>query len=370
MKSLTHAACLVATFFTLSACQLTPFGILDKELNSVNPLENTAKISKNKAVDSLAVLLRSLAPKPETFTFRGEKEAIFTTSKGTKINVANAVFVNEKGDIIKDNIVLTIQELHTPSDMLLADKPTNTSKINGHLESFGEFKLTATHEGKPVQLQSGSRLTVETEVENNGKRQALRMPIWDADTNDILEQTRGLNHLAEPTVVRQFFRQQRGAMWKETTQKAETNAFNRLQFDITKLNQWKNCDIFTNDTTPKATALVHFTQNLAPSVFDGETTTQAAVVYFKPLGINGLIKFYQPILNAPLSKSGFYSEENSLPIGTRGTLIAVSFINGKLYAAQQNITITAPRSNEKAAFFTLHPVETPPSVFLTNLRHL
>jgi hypothetical protein len=370
MKTYLKCAAFAVLFSLFSACQLTPFGILDKELNSVNPLENTVKTSKNKAIDSLAVLLRSLAPKLETFTFRGEKDAVFTTTKGTKINAANAVFVNEKGDVINNNIVLTIQELHTPSDMLLADKPTNINKINGHLESFGEFKLTATHEGKPVQLQSGSRLTVETEVENNGKRQTLRMPIWDADTNDILEQTRGLNHLAEPTVVRQFFRQQRGAMWKETAQKAETNAFNRLQFDVTKLNQWKNCDVFRNDTTPKATALVHFAQNLAPSVFDQETTTQAAVVYFKPLGINGLIKFYQPILNAPLSKSGFYSEENSLPIGTKGTLIAVSFKDGKLYCDKQNITITAPRSNEKATFFTLHPVETPPSVFLTNLRHL
>ena len=265
---------------------------------------------------------------------------------------------------------MTIQELHTPSDMLLADKPTNTSKINGYLDSFGEFKITATHEGKPVQLQSGSRLTVETEVVNNGKRQAVRMPIWDADTNDIVQQTRGLNHLAEPTAVRQFFRQQRGAMWKETAQKADINTFNRLQFDVTKLYQWKNCDVFIDDTTQKATVMVHIAQNMAPSVFDGETTSQATVFYFKPLKINALIKFYQPILNAPTNKSGFYSEENSLPIGTRGTLIAVSFKEGKLYSAQQNITITAPQGHEKATFFTVHPIEMTPSVFLAYLSNL
>jgi hypothetical protein len=370
MKTYLKCATFAVLFSTFCACQLTPFGILDSELNTLNSLENTPKTSKNKAIDSLSLLLKSLAPKPQTFTFRGEKEAVFTTIKGTKINVANAVFINEKGDVIKDNIVLTIQELHTPSDMLLTDKPTNTSKPNGQLESFGEFKITATHEGKPVQLQSGSRLTVETEVENSGKRQALKMPIWDADTNDILEQTRGLNHLAEPTVVRQFFRQQRGAMWKETAEKAATNAFNRLQFDVTKLNQWKNCDIFREDTTKKTTVMCHFGANMAPTVFDGETITQAAAVYFKPLNINALIKFYQPILNAPTNKAGFYSEENSLPIGTKGTLIAVSFQNGKLYVDQQNITINAPRNSEKAAFFTLHPVEKDPSVFLNNLRLL
>ena len=369
MKTYLKCAAFAVLFTAFTACQLTPFGILDNELNSVNPLENSVKTPKNKTIDSLAVLLNSLAPKPETFTFRGEKDAVFTTTKGTKINAANAVFVNEKGETIKENIVLTIQELHTPSDMLLADKPTNTHKINGYLESFGEFKLTATHAGKLVQLQSGSRLTVETEV-NNGKRTPVKMPIWDADTNAVSEQTRGLNHLAEPTVVQQFFSLKRGAMWKETTQKAEINAFNRLQFDVTKLYQWKNCDVFINDTTPKATVMVHIAQNLAPSVFDGETATQAAVVYFKPLTINALIKFYQPILNAPTDKSGFYSEQNSLPIGTRGTLIAVSFKDGKLYCAEQNVTINAPRGREKAAFFTLNPVETTPSVFLTNLSNL
>jgi hypothetical protein len=370
MKTYLQYAAIAMLFIALSACQQMPFGVLDNDLNTLNTLENTTKTSKKKVVDSLAVLLRGLAPKAETFLFRGEKEAVFMTTKGTRINLNNAVFVNQKGEIIKENIALTIQELHTPGDMLLADKPTNTSKPNGQLESFGEFKLTATHEGKPVQLQSGSRLTVETEVRNNGKSTSLRMPLWDADTNAVMEQTRGLNHLAESTVVRQFFSLQRGAMWKETTQKAETNAFNRLQFDVTKLYQWKNCDVFINDTTQKATAMVHIAQNLAPSVFDGETTTQAAVVYFKPSGINALIKFYQPILNAPTHKSGFYSEENSLPIGTRGTLIAVSFKDGKLFYDKKEITINAPRGNEKAAFFTLNPIETTPSVFLSNLRNL
>ncbi len=374
MKTYLQCASLALLFMAFSACQSDPFGLMNNELNqeltTLDAVNNAPKTSENKGMDSLSAFLNSLAPKPETFTFRGEKDAIFTTSKGTKINAINAIFINEKGDIIKENIVLTIQELHTPSDMLLTDKPTNTVKINGQLESFGEIKLTATHEGKPVQLQSGSRLTVETAVENNGKRPPLKMPIWDADTTDILEQTRGLNHLAEPTIVRQFFRQIRGAMWTETAQKAEINAFNRLQFDVTKLNQWKNCDIFRNDTTLKATVMVHFANNLAPAVFDGETTTQAAVVYFKPLKINALIKFYQPILNAPINKSGFYSEENSLPVGTKGTLIAVSFKDGKLYAAQQSITINAPQGRDKAVFFTVHPVEMAPSVFLAYLSIL
>jgi hypothetical protein len=369
MKTYLKCAAFAALFIHLSACQLTPFGILDHEFNNVNSLKNAVKTSENKVIDSLAVLLRSLAPKPETFTLRGEKDAFFTTTKGTKINATNAVFVNEKGEVVKENITLTIQELHTPSDMLLVDKPTNTNKINGHLESFGEFKITATHAGKPVQLQSGSRISIETEM-NNVKKTPLKMPVWDADTNAVSEQTRGLNHLAEPTVISQFFTQKRGAMWTETTQKAEINAFNRLQFEVIKLNQWKNCDVFINDTTPKATVMVHIAQNLAPSVFDGETTSQDAVVYFKPLAINALIKFYQPILNAPTNKSGFYSEENSLPIGTRGTLIVVSFKDGKLYSAQQAIAINAPRSNEKAAFFTLNLVETTPSVFLTHLGNL
>lgn len=370
MKTYLQCAAFAVLFTAFSACQSMPFGVLDYQSNALDNVENPIKTNNDKAADSLSIVLNSLAPKPETFTLGNEKDAVFTTTKGTKIRTANAVFINEKGEIITNNIALTIQELHTPSDMLLADKPTNVNKINGYLESFGEFKITASHEGKPLQLQSGSRLTVETEMGNNARKTAFKMPIWDADTNAMLNETRGLNHLAEPTVVRQYFSLKRGAMWKETTEKAETNAFNRLQFDVMKLNKWKNCDIFNDDTTRKTTVMVHIAQNLDPSVSDGQMTIETAAVYFKPLTINALIKFYQPILNAPIQKSGFYSTENSLPIGTKGTLIVVSFVNGKLYAAQQNVTINAPKDPEKAAFFTLHFAQMTPSVFLDNLKNL
>lgn len=366
-------ACAALLIFACSSCRLDSFGILDQDFdNELKALDksNTEKTTKKTVVDSLSTLLKSLAPKPESFVVYNQKGDVFTTSKGTKINTAKAVFVDAKGDVIKGNITLTINELHTPMDMLLADKPTNTRKKNGYLESFGEFKITATHDGEPVQLQAGSSLIVETEVANNGKQQPSRMPLWDADTSDLIQETKGLNHFAEPTSVQQFFRQQRGAIWKELPEKAEMNAFNRLQFELTQLNKWRNCDIFREDTTQKTTVMCHFTQNLAPSVFDGETTSQAAVVYFKPLGINALIKFYQPILNAPTHKSGFYSEENSLPIGIEGTLIAVSFKDGKLYCATKNIRINAPINNEKAAFFTMHPIETNNTVFLNLMRNL
>jgi hypothetical protein len=374
MKLYLQYTCIALCFIYFSTCQTDPFGImsneLNRELNSLNELDNTNKTSKNTTVDSLSTILKSLAPIAEIFVLNGEKGVTFTTREGTKINPINAVFIDEKGSIIKDNITLIVQELHTPSDMLLADKPTNTNKTNGYLESFGEFKITANHDGKSVELQSGSSIIIETQVANNGKKQVLKMPIWNADTNDILQQTRGLNHWAEPTIVTQFFRQKRGAIWEETPQRAEINAFNRLQFDMTELNKWKNCDIFKDDTTQKTTVLVHFAENLAPSIVESGTATQAAAIYFKPMGINALIKFYQPILNAPINKSGFYSEVNSLPIGTKGTLIAVSFLNGKLYSDNQNITINTPQSNEKAAFFTMHPLEISHSAFLNSLNNL
>jgi hypothetical protein len=374
MKTYLQCASFALLFVAFSACQSDPFGLMPNELNreltTLDETNNQSKTTKHSASDSLSTFLKTLAPIVETFVFNGEKGSVFTTTKGTKLHLSNAVFINEKGEMVKDNIRLTIQELHTPSDMLLADKPTNVNLKNGYLESFGEFKITANHDGKPLQLQAGSSINIETEVANNGKRQVPKMPVWNADTNDITQQTKGLNHLAEPTIVTQFFRQKKGAIWAETPQRAEINALNRLQFDLTNLNKWKNCDIFREDTTQKTTVLCHFGENLAPTVFDGETANQAAAVYFKPLNINALIKFYQPILNAPINKAGFYSEENSLPIGTKGTLIAVSFQNGKLYVDQQNITINAPRNNEKAVFFTLHPVERDPSVFLNNLRLL
>ncbi len=368
MKTYLKCAISVMLFSSFAACQLTPLGILDNEFN-LNRAENTIKTSKNKSIDSLSVFLKNLAPKPEIFVVHYGHKGVVVTIKGTVIHVENAVFVNEKGDIIKDNIRLTIQELHTPSDMLLADKPTNLNKTNGHLESFGEFKITANHDGKPLALQAGSSLTVETEVTNTAKKQFLKMPIWDADTSDVRQQLKGLNHLAEPTSVTQFFSQKRGATWTETPQSARTNTFDRLQFDVVNLSKWKNCDIFRKDTTPKTTVMCHFAKNIAPSVFEGETTNQAAI-YFKPLGINALIKFYEPILNAPLNKSGFYSEVNSLPIGTKGTLIAVSFLNGKLYADQKDITINAPLNKEKAAFFSVYPVEINQATFLNNLKNL
>jgi hypothetical protein len=374
MKKFMFCACAALLVFMGSSCrQLDSFGFvnqdLDRQLEVANPLNDEKKTPK-KSVNELTVLLKSFAATPETFVVSNQKGDVFTTLRGTKINTAKAVFVDAKGEVVKGVISLTINELHTPMDMLLADKPTNVARKNGYLESYGEFKITATHEGQPVQLRAGSSLTVETEAADNGKRTPPRMPLWDADTSDLMEETKGLNHLAERTSVRQFFKLQRGAIWKELPEKAETNAFNRLQFELTQLNKWRNCDIFREDTTQKTTVMCHIAQNLAPSVFDGQTTTQAAVVYFKPLGINGLIKFYQPILNAPTHKSGFYSEEMSLPIGIEGTLVAVSFKEGKLFCATKNVRINAPINNEKATFFTLLPTEINRVDFLTLMRNL
>jgi hypothetical protein len=369
-----HLLSIAFALITFSSCQSDPFGTitseLTRELTALDEGDIGNKNVKIYAQDSLSVFLKSLSACVETFTFNGEKSALFTTSKGTDFDFSNAVFVNKKGEIISRNVTIAVYELHTPSDMILADMPTNTLRKDGYLDSYGEFKVTASHEGQSLDLQSGSSIVVATERNQNGKTQSQKIPIWDADTTDIFQQFKGLNHLAEPTSVTQIFREKRGAAWTETPQSAEENEFNRLQFELVSLNKWKNCDIFLESLTAKTTVFCHFAENLPPSVFEGETATKAAAIYFKPLNINALIKFYHPILNAPLTKSGFYSEENSVPIGTQGTLIAVSFLSGKLYVDQQNVTVKAPSKNERATFFTMHPVETDPSVFLRNIRLL
>lgn len=304
----------------------------------------------------------------ETFAVNiSDKYPSVKTRNNTMISLPINGFKNRKGEGINGIIQLTIRQCRRPSEMLLCDKPTqsfDSLSEGGILESFGEFFISASQNGEPLQLQEGAVVTLTTGINNKSNPQ--KIPIWEADTS-VTKTLKGLNHNAEHVTLERVVHLQKGAAWQLNGQKATINKDHQMQLDIPKLDMWFNCDVLRPlETDNLTTVLVYFNQNYIPSV----NTTQASAVFFKPEGFNGLLKFYNPILTDEVNKQGFYSYENSLPVGMRGKLLAFTYFEGHFFMDLKTIEITAPTLGRNFMPLTVNPVEVSKADFMAAVESL
>ncbi len=144
-----------------------------------------------------------------------------------------------------------------------------------------------------------------------------------------------------------------------------------MTFQITKLNTWVNCDILKPlETDNLTTVLVYFNQNNHPSVSTDLFQQQPSVVFFKPDGFNGLIKFYNPILTNEPRKQGFHSYENAIPVGMKGKLLAFTTIKGRFFIDLQTVTISEPALGKPFVSFTMQPIEVSKAQLLETINRL
>ena len=98
-----------------------------------------------------------------------EKYPSVMTTKNTLIVLPVNGFKNLKGEIISGLIQVRIREYHRPSEMLLNDKPTQSFdplSVGGILESFGEFCISASQNGEPLQLREGASVSLTMDIYN------------------------------------------------------------------------------------------------------------------------------------------------------------------------------------------------------------
>jgi hypothetical protein len=283
-------------------------------------------------------------PKAETFSFVASQSFTVTTSKGTTIVFPANSLLDETGKPVTNSVEVSVTEVQKPSEMLLADKPTLGGIDGVMLVSYGEIKVDAKRltdrgaTGNPLKLQDSVRLNVNMAFVPNAA-QIRQMPMWKADTVATTV-TSGLNSEGIQTTVTTSVPAMKGATWTSLGLTAVTNTTtNKVNFPLDKLGEWRNCDAFYADTRPKTTVLGYFATNYNKEVTTTFQGFAPSSLFFKPKGQNILVKLSGIIVAPTAGKEGFYSYENTIPIGMEGTFVAMSVIDGKFYADVKDVTI-------------------------------
>ncbi|MBV7531471.1 hypothetical protein [Chitinophaga sp. sic0106] len=344
-----------ATTLTIGACK--------KNNNNDAPVKGLDAVM-------LADLLNGHAPKFETFTVDGAAGGVITTTKGTKFHVSGNAFITAAGQPVTGPVSISIKEIRDVSAMILADKATVTS--DGRLlESYGEFFVKAAQGAQVLGLRpnndSGIRVQVPARAAANGANKEV--PMWSGDTTITLTQY-GYNHINQPVTVTSQVQAVKGVAWNQIPFSfAFFNSTNSsMDFKLDSLLRWVNCDALASSPNPKTTVMAYFTNHFNTETavsFGGE---QPTMLFFKPKNLNTLVKFYNVILSAPTGKDGFHSYQSSIPIGQEGTFLAISALNGQLYAEQKTVVIGTPSGSDNytTVSFDLQPVDATSLLALIN----
>ena len=294
----------------------------------------------------LANVLKSNAPTFQTFNINASSGGTLTTAFGTKFKFPANVFLNSDGSIATGTITISIKEIQDVSAMILADKQTltNDGKI---LESYGEFFVAAQQDNKKLVIRKdtagGGGVLVQ--IPRRPAAGLKEIPVWDGDSAISVTKS-GYDYQNNAKTISDLYYVKKGIDWKQNT---STYAFfngvdNTIDFRLDSLFKWTNCDALFNNGSPKTTVMAYM-----GNLFNSETKgnfqgDDPSMLYFKPKGINSIIKLYNIILEAPEAFQGFHSYQNSIPVGMEGTFLAMSSKKGKFYAETKTVTIANPGS--------------------------
>jgi hypothetical protein len=335
-RSISIFVAIIATFLTLTVCTTKDTAPTDASVTK-------AFFDKN-------------APKTESFTSTATQSSTITTSKGTTIFFPANILLDETGKKVTGTVDISVREIGKASEMLLADKPTVSGDGGALLVSFGEIKVEAAQNGKALKLPDTVGLNIAMAFVPNAA-QVREMPMWSSDTT-ITTTTSGLNSEGIRTTVTTSVPALKGITWFQMTKIAVTNTTtSKVSFTLDKLGQWRNCDALYNDARPKTTVLGYFATNYSKETPTTSQGVASSSLYFKTKGQNILVKLTGIIVTPTAGKEGFYSYENSIPIGMEGTFVAISVIDGKFYADVKDATIAAPASGKTFTSITFNPVE-------------
>jgi hypothetical protein len=358
MKTLPKYPVLIAMTLSLAACDLDR---TDDPGN--NPEADVAK---------LAEFAFRHAPPIERFNLDVASGGVITTNRGTWLTFPANAIVTANGQPVSGNVEVSVQQVSSPSEMVLANRPTETSG-GDLLISFGEFQVRLRQGGNELRLAANRVVDVQAIAPRNapGAQGVREVPLWNGDTTIVTVQ-QGLDWQAQTTTVTVNQRVGRGVVWNSASGAAAVNPVNnQMVFGLTaplQLN-WVNCDRLYSDPRPKTTVLTYFGQNYASGTGQSYMGWQPSGLFFKPRGLNSVIKFYSTILNPPAGREGFYSYQNSIPIGIEGTFLAYSVIDGRFYVeVRSNVTVPSPVNGFVGLTFS--PREVSESAFLAAIQSL
>ncbi|PSL46362.1 hypothetical protein CLV51_103340 [Chitinophaga niastensis] len=338
---------------------------MKEELNT--PKEKTLAAAVSAAGPSkdgilLRELLNSQGPVFENFIIDATQGGEFSTQDGSNYALSPNSLQNPDGTITTGPVNISVKEIHTVSNMIMADKQTNTSNAEP-LVSYGEFFVRATQGAQDVSLRKDSAIQVKVKA---GQVNVKEVPMWNGDSAVAASFT-GTGYINQPVTVTQLVSANKGVDWTQSGAFALFNSTTgTLNFRLDSLIKWVNCDRLGSNPNPKTTVLGYFTNFYNTATNTSYTGEEPSMLFFKPKAQNTLIKFYNTIFTPPAGFAGFLSYQNSIPIGMQGTFLAITSLNGAFYAEQKTVTIAAPLpgQNYTTVSFNLQPVSGPALVAL------
>ena len=340
-SSLQSLALIAATAISVVAC---------KKSDTPAPQQNNSADGQ-----AMAAFMKDHGPVFENFTVDAAAGGVLTSSTGTTYTIPGGAFQTKAGASVTGAVTVSVKEINSVADMILSNKPTLT-RDGKLLQSYGEFFVKAAQGNNDLQLKKDSGIKVAVRAKPNGQE----IPMWSGDSS-ITTTLSGYDYLNVAVTLSIQMSVNKGVLWDQLTTHgyAFFNGTNgTLNFTLDSLVQWRNCDqIIGNPSDPKTTVLGYFSSHYNAETQQSYQGDQPTILFFKPHNQNTVIRLYDIILNAPVGYQGFYSYQNSMPIGMQGTFLAMSNVNGKFYADMKDVTIAAPGGSNNYTTFTFDPQE-------------
>ncbi|MFA6152576.1 MAG: hypothetical protein WC716_14730 [Chitinophagaceae bacterium] len=288
----------------------------------------------------LAKVLKSKAPTFQNFTINAASGGTITTAFGTKFKFPANIFRNPDGSITTGSVEVAVKEIQDASAMILADRPTATSD-GKMLESFGEFFIAAQQGANKLNLNKDSAVMVQ--IPRRPPAGMKEIPMWSGDSS-ISSTMNGYDYQNNSKTVTTTYYVSKGLDWN---QKASSFAFfnsvdNTMDFRLDSLFKWVNCDALYSIPGTKTTVMAYFGNKFNNTTGNNYGGEEPSMLYFKPKGVNSVIKLYNVILTPPEAYQGFHSYQAMIPAGMEATFLAISAKDGKFYAEEKTVTIAEP----------------------------
>ena len=327
----------IAVCTVVSSCHKDPepqYGYAPKDPSAYNNLKKIEDfIKKNET-------------KFQVFTIDATKDVMITSQNGIKYNIPAYAFETSSGMPATGNITISIKEILDPADMILSNKPTLAS--NGNiLVSSGEFLVKAqqNNQNLRMRLDSGQiQRAIKIAMKNQSKNIA-DIPLWDGDTSLTFTQS-GYNSENIMITKSTNIPLPKGVSWDQLFGKNAVADPDTVRFVLPDIFTWVNCDWLYSYPGVKTTVLCYFENEFNNETATNSKGTEANMCFFRPENSNSVIKFFGKIFDAPKGKEGFVSYQNMMPVGVKGTFLAITVKDEKFYCESKVVTIEAPAAGK------------------------
>lgn len=141
---------------------------------------------------------KSLDVQPNQYAIRADRDTVVTTETGTHIGIAANTLVDASNNPVKGSVVLTFEEFHNPTDILISGIPMefDSAGTKYGFESAGMFNIAAKAEnGEEVFIKEGSTV----DIDMASFREGNDFSFYFLDTTDGQWQTLGRKDAVENT---------------------------------------------------------------------------------------------------------------------------------------------------------------------------